>query len=185
MRTTRVLVASAAVAAAVAFASPALAEESGAEVEGSSQSSVEGSGQDSVEGSSHSRVIAVPSVIARGGQLRISVSDPKCAHGMGWVSSKAFEKTVRLRPGMPATATATIKRDARPGSYDIKATCNGKTVFGPDAFTVIGGGAQGGLGGSTEDGATGADMAVGGGLVAAAAIGGGVFWMRRRAENRA
>jgi len=50
-------------------------------------------------------------------------------------------------------------------------------------FTVIGG-VRGGLGGSSSTGATPADLAIGGGLVAAALVGGGVFWMRRRSENR-
>ncbi|MER5178374.1 hypothetical protein ABT009_08400 [Streptomyces sp. NPDC002896] len=41
----------------------------------------------------------------------------------------------------------------------------------------------GGLGGSLT-GATAPDMAIGGGLVAAALASGGVFWLRRRAEKR-
>ncbi|NDZ91997.1 LPXTG cell wall anchor domain-containing protein, partial [Streptomyces sp. SID10115] len=39
-------------------------------------------------------------------------------------------------------------------------------------------------GGTAQSGATGTDMAIGGALVAAALLGGGVFWMRRRSENR-
>ena len=45
-------------------------------------------------------------------------------------------------------------------------------------------GVRGGLGGSTSTGATPTDMAIGGGLIAVAVVGGAVFWMRRRAEKR-
>ncbi|MEV0238558.1 hypothetical protein AB0I06_01250 [Streptomyces sp. NPDC050674] len=81
-----------------------------------------------------------------------------------------------------ARGTATINSNARPGSYDITVTCNGRTLTKPQAFTVIGG-VRGGIGGSSTTGATPTDMAIGGGLVAAAVVGGGVFWMRRRAER--
>jgi LPXTG-motif cell wall-anchored protein len=79
--------------------------------------------------------------------------------------------------------TATINSSANPGSYDITVNCNGKTLTKPQAFTVIGG-VRGGLGGSSSTGATPTDIAIGGGLVGLALIGGGVFWMRRRSEKR-
>ncbi|MFJ9038926.1 hypothetical protein ACIRF8_20315 [Streptomyces sp. NPDC102406] len=41
------------------------------------------------------------------------------------------------------------------------------------------------VGGVRGTGATPADMAIGGVLVASSLVGGGVFWMRRRAEGRA
>ncbi|MDQ0753048.1 hypothetical protein QF034_007279 [Streptomyces africanus] len=130
-----------------------------------------------------SNIVALPSVIARGGQLTITVDG--CRHG-GTATSNAFTMPAKLSPihGPRETArgTATIRNNARPGPYDITVTCDGKTLTKPHAFTVIGG-VRGGIGGSTT-GATPTDMAIGGGLVTAAVVGGGVFWMRRRAERR-
>ncbi|MEG8280239.1 hypothetical protein Q5694_28830 [Streptomyces sp. AHA2] len=198
-----------------------------------------------------SNIVALPGVVARGGQLTITVEG--CRHG-GTATSNAFAPT-RLSPvhhggksneggqggagyggdrsgggneagqgtgggggneggrgtgggggggneggrgtgggneagrgtgGDSGTArgTAVIHHNARPGSYDITVTCNGRTLTKPQAFTVIGG-VRGGIGGSSTTGATPTDMAIGGGLVAAAVVGGGVFWMRRRAERHA
>ncbi|GAB2853091.1 hypothetical protein GCM10027074_20040 [Streptomyces deserti] len=130
-----------------------------------------------------SNIVALPSVIARGGQLTITVDG--CRQG-GTATSNAFPRTT-LTPirGANDTAkgTATIHADARPGTYDITVNCSGRTLTRPAAFTVIGG-VRGGLGGSSSSGATPTDMAIGGSLVAVAVIGGGVFWMRRRAEKR-
>ncbi|MEU1854082.1 hypothetical protein ABZ499_33685 [Streptomyces sp. NPDC019990] len=132
---------------------------------------------------SPSNIVALPSVIARGGQLTITVDG--CRNG-GTATSNAFSPT-RLTPirGANETArgTATINNNARPGPYDILVICDGKRLTKPHAFTVIGG-VRGGIGGSSTTGATPTDIAIGGSLVAAAAIGGGVFWMRRRAERR-
>ncbi|AXE90297.1 MULTISPECIES: hypothetical protein [unclassified Streptomyces] len=133
---------------------------------------------------SPSNIVALPSVIARGGQLTITVDG--CRNG-GTATSNAFSPT-RLSPvhggrNEMAKGTATINSNARPGPYDITVTCNGKSLTKPQAFTVIGG-VRGGVGGSSTTGATPTDMAIGGGLVAAAVVGGGVFWMRRRAERR-
>ncbi|MEV3967476.1 hypothetical protein AB0K68_04945 [Streptomyces sp. NPDC050698] len=176
-----------------------------------------------------SNIVALPGVIARGGQLTITVDG--CRNG-GTATSNAFAPT-RLSPvhhsgkgnegdrggvgndagggnggndgrgnggndggrgdggndggrgnggNETARGTATINSNARPGSYDITVTCNGRTLTKPQAFTVIGG-VRGGIGGSSTTGATPTDMAIGGGLVAAAVVGGGVFWMRRRAER--
>ncbi|CAL9354848.1 hypothetical protein C1708_03050 [Streptomyces sp. DH-12] len=130
-----------------------------------------------------SNIVALPSVIARGGQLTITVDG--CPNG-GTATSNAFQRT-HLTPvhGANDTAkgTATINNDARPGSYDITVHCSGRSLTRPAAFTVIGG-VRGGIGGSSTTGATPADMAIGGSLVAAAVVGSGVFWMRRRAEKR-
>lgn len=132
---------------------------------------------------SPSNIVALPSVIARGGQLTITVDG--CRNG-GTATSNAFSPT-RLTPirGANETArgTATINNNARPGPYDILVICDGKRLTKPHAFTVIGG-VRGGIGGSSTTGATPTDIAIGGSLVAAAAVGGGVFWMRRRAERR-
>lgn len=132
-----------------------------------------------------SNIVALPSVIARGGQLTVTVDG--CPRG-GTMTSRAFS-TTHLTPVRGANQTsrgvATIKRDARPGSYDITVNCSGRTLTRPAAFTVIGG-VRGGIGGSSSSssGATPADVAIGGGLVVAAVAGGGLFWMRRRAERR-
>ncbi|MFC9132831.1 hypothetical protein ACFT4A_39165 [Streptomyces sp. NPDC057099] len=131
-----------------------------------------------------SNIVALPSVIARGGQLTITVDG--CRNG-GIATSSAFSPT-RLSPirGANETArgTATINNNARPGPYDITVRCDSRTLTKPQAFTVIGG-VRGGIGGSSTTGATPTDVAIGGGLVTAVAVGGGVFWMRRRAERRA
>ena len=130
-----------------------------------------------------SNIVALPSVIARGGQLTITVDG--CPHG-GTATSNAFPRT-NLTPinGANDTSkgTATIDADARPGPYDITVHCSGRSLTRPAAFTVIGG-VRGGIGGSSTSGATPTDVAIGGALVAAAAVGGGDFWLRRRAEKR-
>ncbi|KUO17502.1 hypothetical protein [Streptomyces dysideae] len=163
MRTTRALVASAAVVATLGVAAPAAVARDGMPV-------------------SPSNIVALPSVIARGGQLTITVDN--CPGG-GTATSNAFQRTTLTRVHGTDTAkgTATINNDAQPGSHDITVNCSGRTLTRPAAFTVIGG-VRGGLGGSSSTGATPTDMAIGGGLVAAAVIGGGLFWMRRRSEKR-
>jgi hypothetical protein len=165
MRRTRALAATAAAALAVGLAAPTASA-----------------------WSDPSNIVALPIVIASGGQLTVTVDGTKCQMNGSTVSSPVFP-TTRLSPvgNNSASATVTVDRNARPGSYDITARCgNGRetqNLTKPAAFTVIGG-VRGGLGGSTSSGATPTDMAIGGGLVAAAVIGGGVFWMRRRSENR-
>lgn len=134
-----------------------------------------------------SNIVVKPSVIARGGQLTVSVDGTSCSLPHSTVESKVFPKTrLHAEPGGDtATATVRVNRDARPGAYDVTARCGeGKTLTRPSAFTVIGG-VRGGLGGSSTTGATHTDMAIGGGLVGAALLGGGVFWMRRRGEGAA
>ena len=162
MRTTRALAVSAAAVAAVGLAAPMAAA-----------------------WNTPSNIVAMPSVIARGGQLTVTVDG--CPRG-GTMTSPAFRQA-RLSPLLgshneSSSGTATINQDARPGSYDITVNCDGTgPLTRPAAFTVIGG-VLGGLGGSSTTGATSTDMAIGGGLVAAAAVGGGVFWRRRRSEKR-
>ncbi|MEU5891255.1 hypothetical protein ABZ835_31050 [Streptomyces sp. NPDC047461] len=169
MRTTRALAASVAAVAALGLAAPVAVARDG--MPGGSGSAV-----------SPSNIVALPSVIARGGQLTITVDN--CANG-GTATSPAFTAPVTLHPGNPARGTATVSSTANPGLYSITVNCTGgrNPLTRDDAFTVIGG-VRGGLGGSSSNGATPTDMAIGGGLVAAAAVGGGVFWMRRRSEKR-
>jgi hypothetical protein len=164
MRTTRALAVSAVAAAAVGLAAPAAS---------------------AWTDPTPSNITATPSVIPRGGQVTVSVDSTKCQTPGSTVSSDAFDTTQLTKSsGSTATATVRIRHKATSGTHPITVSCVGASpVTKPDAFTVIGG-VQGGLGGSTETGATHTDMAIGGGLVAAAVIGGGVFWMRRRADNR-
>ncbi|PSM40316.1 hypothetical protein C6Y14_26815 [Streptomyces dioscori] len=131
-----------------------------------------------------SNIVAMPSAIARGGQLTVTVDG--CPKG-GTMTSRAFSRT-DLSPinnhSETSKGMATIDRSATPGAYDIRVHCRDKPALTKSAaFTVIGG-VRGGLGGSSSDGATPTDMAIGGSLVGLALVGGGVFWMRRRAESR-
>jgi hypothetical protein len=128
---------------------------------------------------SPSNAVALPSVIARGGQLTITVNN--CT-SPATVSSDAFPNARLTGNNNLATGTATVNANAATGSHSISVVCRNGTVINPTAFTVIGG-VRGGLGGSSSAGATPTDMAIGGGLVALAVIGGGVFWMRRRSER--
>ena len=161
MRTTRALVVSAATAAAVGLAAPTASA-----------------------WDQPSSVTAAPSVIAPGGQLVLTANGSACTVHGSTISSNAFPTTrFRSMDGRTATATVTVNSNATAGSYSVTTNCEGRTNTFSGVFTVIGG-VRGGLGGSSSTGATPADMAIGGGLVAAALIGGGVFWMRRRSENR-
>ncbi|MGW6894500.1 hypothetical protein [Streptomyces chartreusis] len=166
MRTTRTLAATATAVAALGLAAPVAAARDGMPPVGPSN------------------IVALPSVIARGGQLTITVDG--CPQG-GTATSDAFKPTSLTPVGGSSTAkgAATIDRNARPGAHSITVQCTGfsRPLTHPNAFTVIGG-VRGGLGGSTSTGATPTDMAIGGGLIAVAVVGGAVFWMRRRAEKR-
>ncbi|MEU5951559.1 hypothetical protein [Streptomyces sp. NPDC047525] len=131
-----------------------------------------------------SNIVAMPSVIPRGGQLTVTVDGKSCQAVGSKITSDAFPDTHLKHMGSgTASANTTIYQHATPGAHSITVHCGGKTLTKPDAFTVIHGGVRGGLGGSSDTGATSTDMAIGGVLVAAAVVGGGVFWMRRRAEN--
>ncbi len=134
--------------------------------------------------SSPRNIVATPNVVARGGQLTVTVDG--CPRG-GHVTSNAFPRT-DLSPlnndRETSRGVATINQTATPGSYDLTVNCVGRgSLTKPAAFTVLGG-VQGGIGGGSSSGATPTDMAIGGGLVALALVGGGVFWMRRRSENK-
>ncbi|MEV2212015.1 hypothetical protein AB0H86_11240 [Streptomyces sp. NPDC050997] len=164
MRTTRALAAAGAAVAVLGLATPTAVARDGM-------------------GARPSNIVALPSVIARGGQLTVTVDG--CPSG-GFMTSDAFRRApLSPIPGTNGTSrgTATVSNNARPGSHSITVNCSGRTLMNPAAFTVIGG-VQGGLGGGSSTGATPTDMAIGGGLVAAAVIGGGLYWMRRRSEKQ-
>lgn len=160
MRTTRALAAAGAAVAVLGLAVPTAVARDGMNL-------------------SPSNAVAQPSVIARGGKLTITVNN--CTGG-GTASSDAFPDARLTGNNNLVTGTATVNSNAATGSHSISVVCRNGTVINPTAFTVIGG-VRGGLGGSSTAGATPTDMAIGGGLVALAVIGGGVFWMRRRSER--
>ncbi|WP_229839908.1 hypothetical protein [Streptomyces brasiliensis] len=140
-------------------------------------------GPDNNLGNFARNIVIQPSVVAGGGRITITVDG---CRGGGNASSRAF-RTLPLVPvnGNSDTArgVATIDNNVRPGPYDVTADCNGRTLTRPNAFTVLGG-VHGGVGGSISNGATPTDMAIGGGLVSSAVVGGCVFWLRRRLEKR-
>ncbi|MYW63266.1 hypothetical protein GTY65_04105 [Streptomyces sp. SID8379] len=163
MRTTRALAVSAAAVAVVGLAAPAASA-----------------------WEDPTNLSVSPSVVPRGGQVTVSVDGTKCQSN-STASSDAFG-TINLSAvpgGSQASGTATVHDSANVGAHDVSVSCQGAPLTRPAAFTVIHGGVRGGLGGATETGATTTDMAIGGALVASALIGGGVFWMRRRAEGKA
>ncbi|MYY04701.1 MULTISPECIES: hypothetical protein [unclassified Streptomyces] len=116
-----------------------------------------------------------PERVHQGAAMQVSAEG--CGRG-GSVSSNAF-RTTRLSAGRVGHARVRILNDATPGSYNLTVRCDGTDRTAGHRFTVLDSrGAQGGLGGSMA--ATPAEMGVGAGLVASAALGGGMYLMRRR-----
>ncbi len=168
MRTTRALAASAAAVAVLGLAAPTAA----------------------ASDDDPTMVTAQPSVIARGGQLVLTVHGEACQMEGSTVSSSAFPTTKLMSMGgstatgsATSTARVTVRANANPGAYSVTTRCEGRSKTFQNVFTVVGG-VQGGVGGSSSFGATPTDIAIGGGLVSVALIGGGLFWMRRRSESR-
>ncbi|MEU1073687.1 MULTISPECIES: hypothetical protein [unclassified Streptomyces] len=119
-----------------------------------------------------------PSAVHPGSTLTITANG--CGHG-GIVTSTAFSPTSLSGEdrGNAGFATARIHDHISPGTYNLSVRCNDNPRTETRSFTVLSGrGALGGLGGSA--GPTQTEMAVGGSLVALAAIGGVVFVARRR-----
>ncbi|MBT2406480.1 MULTISPECIES: hypothetical protein [unclassified Streptomyces] len=126
-----------------------------------------------------------PSSVAPGGRVSLNITG--CGTKTGTASSRAFG-SVRLTPGNLEASnlfgSATVFRDISPGSHPVTFECGGPggervTV----SLNVISGAARGGMGGSVGSMSPG-QIALGGGLVAAA-LGAGVWVMRRRAEPSA
>ncbi|MGQ4352339.1 hypothetical protein [Streptomyces drozdowiczii] len=116
-----------------------------------------------------------PERVHQGAAMQVSAEG--CGRG-GSVSSNAF-RTTRLSAGRVGHARVRIFNDATPGTYNLTVRCDGTDRTAGHRFTVLDSrGAQGGLGGSMA--ATPAEMGVGAGLVASAALGGGMYVMRRR-----
>lgn len=129
-------------------------------------------------------VVVTPAAVARGAGLTVAVRAAGCASGT--VESPAFARTSlrMIDGGDSAQASPVVDGSVAPGRYDVTARCEGRTVTRPAALTVFRGGVRGGVGGSTHHAST-ADMAVGGGLVGAAVLGGAVLWLRRRFQPHA
>ncbi|MFD4989747.1 hypothetical protein [Streptomyces sp. NPDC058374] len=130
-------------------------------------------------------IVVAPSVTTRDEPVTVTVHAASCRNGSA--SSPAFGRTP-LTPqadGDGGHATPAVARDAAPGSYDITVTCDdGRSVTRTAAFTVINGGVRGGHGPAPSDGASTADLVIGGLMVASALIGGGVLWLRGEGEGR-
>ncbi|WP_432087956.1 MULTISPECIES: hypothetical protein [unclassified Streptomyces] len=109
----------------------------------------------------------------------LTITARGCNRG-GTVTSNAFpETTLSGNNNGVSTAVARVYNHATPGNYNLAVRCNGNSSVVTQSFRVLPGrGAQGGLGGSLAPSST--EMALGGSLVAAAALGGGLFVARRR-----
>ncbi|MGW1496045.1 hypothetical protein OG905_05920 [Streptomyces sp. NBC_00322] len=170
MRASRALAVAAAAIAAVGLSAPMAA--AGGDVGQGGQS---GRGQG---GDGGVQVLSVsPEAVHQGGTLTITVRG--CNRG-GTVTSNAFPQTNLSQPrnGI-STASARVNDNAAPGQYNLAVRCNDSQNVATAQFTVLAArGAMGGLGGSV--GPSGTEMAIGGGLVATAAVGGSLFIVRRR-----
>ncbi|WP_406064666.1 hypothetical protein OG462_36980 [Streptomyces sp. NBC_01077] len=109
----------------------------------------------------------------------LTITARGCNRG-GTVTSNAFpDASLSGNSNGQSTAVARVYNSATPGNYNLAVRCNGGSSVVTEPFRVLPGrGAQGGLGGSLAPSST--EMAVGGSLVAAAALGGGLFIARRR-----
>ncbi|MCX2184507.1 hypothetical protein KV205_28835 [Streptomyces sp. SKN60] len=123
----------------------------------------------------NSNITVSPFAVHQGALLLVTTRD--CAAGT--VSSAAFPSGTLSGSNQGfSTVSVRIFDNATPGLHTVTATCvNGRKLT--TQFRVLAGqGSQGGLGGSLAPSST--EMAVGGSLVAAAALGGGLFIARRR-----
>ncbi|MBD0707089.1 MULTISPECIES: hypothetical protein [unclassified Streptomyces] len=109
----------------------------------------------------------------------ITITAKGCGHG-GTVRSNAFpESNLSVNSNGLSSAIARVHDHATPGSYNLAVRCSDNSSVVTHSFRVLPGrGTQGGLGGSLAP--SSAEMAVGGSLVAAAALGGSLFVARRR-----
>lgn len=159
---------------ATAFAALGLAAPLATATNGPSSVTV-GSFQAPKGGDNNSNVTVSPFAVHQGALLLVTTRD--CAAGT--VSSAAFPSGTLSGSNQGfSTVSVRIYNNATPGLHSLTATCtNGRKLT--TQFRVLAGqGSQGGLGGSLAPSST--EMAVGGSLVAAAALGGGLFIARRR-----
>ncbi|WP_330298142.1 hypothetical protein [Streptomyces sp. NBC_00503] len=129
-----------------------------------------------------------PTTVAPGGTVTLNATG--CQEPLVKASSGIFD-AVELNEGKPATAK--VDADAKPGAqYEVTFDCKGEK--GTTTLTVAGHstgtgtttpskGVKAGLGGGAG-GLNGTEIAAGSALLAAA-LGGGVYLMRRRADGNA
>ncbi|MER5890407.1 hypothetical protein ABT160_41825 [Streptomyces sp. NPDC001941] len=124
-----------------------------------------------------SNITVNPYSVHQGSTLTVTAQG--CGHG-GTVTSNAFAQTsLTVNSSGHSTASPRIHDHATPGHYNLAVKCSDNAMVATHQFTVLDGrGAHGGLGGSMGPSST--EMAVGGGLVATAAVGGTFFLARRR-----
>jgi hypothetical protein len=127
-------------------------------------------------------VSVTPFAVHPGGTLRITVEG--CGHG-GTVTSNAFSRVqLSVNSSGRSSARARVHDFTTPGRYNLAVRCSDSSRTVTQPFRVLAGrGALGGLGGSVGPSST--EMAVGGGLVATAAVGGSLFLARRRRTSGA
>ncbi|MEV4946802.1 hypothetical protein [Streptomyces sp. NPDC053755] len=133
-------------------------------------------------GDGSSNVTVTPFAVHQGSTLTITVRG--CSGG-GTVSSAAFPTTtLSANHDGVSSAVARIHNNAPLGQQTLTVRCNNNNRVFTQQFRVLAGqGAQGGIGGSLAPSST--EMALGGSLVAAAALGGGLFIARRRRTGAA
>ncbi|MFD7974852.1 hypothetical protein [Streptomyces sp. NPDC059071] len=168
MRAARTLAVTATAFAALGLAAPLATATNG-------PSSVTVGSFQAPKGGDNSNVTVSPFAVHQGALLLVTTRD--CAAGT--VSSAAFPSGTLSGSNQGfSTVSVRIFNNATPGLHTLTATCvNGRKLT--TQFRVLAGqGAEGGLGGSLAP--TSTEMAVGGSLVAAAALGGGLFIARRR-----
>ncbi|MFD5329102.1 hypothetical protein [Streptomyces sp. NPDC127092] len=168
MRAARTLAVTATAFAALGLAAPLATATNG-------PSSVTVGSFQAPKGGDNSNVTVSPFAVHQGALLLVTTRD--CAAGT--VSSAAFPSGTLSGSNQGfSTVSVRIYNNATPGLHTLTATCvNGRKLT--TQFRVLAGqGAAGGLGGSLAP--TSTEMAVGGSLVAAAALGGGLFIARRR-----
>ncbi|MFJ7068507.1 hypothetical protein [Streptomyces sp. NPDC101115] len=168
MRAARTLAVTATAFAALGLAAPLATATNG-------PSSVTVGSFQAPKGGDNSNVTVSPFAVHQGALLLVTTRD--CAAGT--VSSAAFPSGTLSGSNQGfSTVSVRIYNNATPGLHTVTATCvNGRKLT--TQFRVLAGqGAEGGLGGSLAP--TSTEMAVGGSLVAAAALGGGLFVARRR-----
>lgn len=71
------------------------------------------------------RALVDPDVAHPGQRVEFSLSG--CGAGPHWATSAAFDRRAALDG---ASGTATVRRDAEPGTYTIRARCGGREVGG-------------------------------------------------------
>ncbi|MBT2443818.1 hypothetical protein J7E93_27715 [Streptomyces sp. ISL-36] len=170
MRAARTLAVAATAFAAVGLAAPLAAATNGPSSVTVGSSVVQRGGDDS------NSVTVTPFAVHQGSTLTITVRG--CSGGT--VSSAAFPTTtLSANSNNVSSAVVRIHNNATLGQHTLTVHCNNSNRVLTQQFRVLAGqGSQGGIGGSLAPSST--EMAVGGSLVAAAALGGGLFIARRR-----